>query len=107
MSNKKVLKTRKKIENTSIKTRIVVRKSLKYDYLQAINNSDKKVLFGLSTQKIKGKTRQEKDIILAEKFAEILKGKKITKIVFDRSGYKYHGRIKLIADTLRKNGITF
>lgn len=92
---------------SNIKTRVAIKKSLKYDYLQAIDIETGNIIFGLSTQKITGKKRIEKDIKLAEDFAKKLKVKKITKIIFDRMGNKYHGRIKLIADTMRKQGINF
>ena len=45
--------------------------------------------------------------IVAEKLAKKAQEKKITKIYFDRSKYKYHGRIKIFAETLRKNGMDF
>ena len=45
--------------------------------------------------------------IVAEKLAKKAQEKKITKIYFDRGVYKYHGRIKIFADTLRKNGMEF
>ena len=45
--------------------------------------------------------------IVAEKLAKKAQEKKITKIFFDRGGYKYHGRIKIFAETLRKNGMEF
>ena len=45
--------------------------------------------------------------IVAEKLAKKAKEKKITKIYFDRGFYKYHGRVKTFADTLRKNGMEF
>ena len=45
--------------------------------------------------------------IVAEKLAKKANEKKITKIYFDRGGYKYHGRVKIFAETLRKNGMEF
>ena len=45
--------------------------------------------------------------IVAEKLAKKAQEKKITKIFFDRGNYKYHGRVKIFAETLRKNGIDF
>ena len=45
--------------------------------------------------------------IVAEKLAKKANDKKITKIYFDRGGYKYHGRIKIFEETLRKNGMEF
>ena len=45
--------------------------------------------------------------IVAEKLAKKAQEKKITKIFFDRGTYKYHGRVKIFAETLRKNGMEF
>ena len=57
-----------------------------------------------SNQKI---NKIELSKIVAEKLAKKAQEKKITKIFFDRGVYKYHGRIKIFADTLRKNGMEF
>ena len=51
--------------------------------------------------------KSELSKIVAEKLAKKAQEKKITKIYFDRGNYKYHGRIKIFAETLRKNGIDF
>ena len=53
------------------------------------------------------KTKSELSILVAEKLAERAKEKKIEKIYFDRGIYKYHGRVKKFAETLRKNGMEF
>ena len=53
------------------------------------------------------KNKSELSVIVAEKLANKAKEKKISKIYFDRGVYKYHGRIKLFAETLRKNGMDF
>ena len=53
------------------------------------------------------KNKTELSKIVAEKLAKKANEKKITKIYFDRGIYKYHGRIKIFADTLRKNGMEF
>ena len=53
------------------------------------------------------KNKNELSIIVAEKIAKKAQEKKITKVYFDRGVYKYHGRIKIFADTLRKNGMEF
>ncbi len=55
----------------------------------------------------KAKNKSELSKIVAEKLAKKAQEKKITKIFFDRGGYKYHGRIKIFAETLRKNGMEF
>ena len=53
------------------------------------------------------KKKSELSSIVAEKLAKKAQEKKISKIYFDRGIYKYHGRIKIFADTLRKNGMEF
>ena len=55
----------------------------------------------------KTKNKSELSKIVAEKLAKKAQEKKITKIYFDRGIYKYHGRIKIFAETLRKNGMDF
>ena len=53
------------------------------------------------------KNKSELSVIVAEKLAKKAQEKKISKIYFDRGIYKYHGRIKIFAETLRKNGMEF
>ena len=53
------------------------------------------------------KNKTELSVIVAEKLAKKAQEKKITKIFFDRGVYKYHGRVKVFAETLRKNGMDF
>ena len=55
----------------------------------------------------KTKNKSELSVIVAEKLAKKAQEKKISKIYFDRGIYKYHGRVKIFAETLRKNGIEF
>ena len=55
----------------------------------------------------KTKNKSELSVMVAEKLAKKAQEKKITKIFFDRGIYKYHGRIKVFAETLRKNGMEF
>ena len=58
----------------------------------------------LKSQKLK---KSDLSTLVAEKLAEKAKLKNISKIYFDRGVYKYHGRVKIFADTLRKNGMDF
>ena len=55
----------------------------------------------------KTKNKSELSVIVAEKLAKKAQEKKISKIYFDRGIYKYHGRVKILAETLRKNGMEF
>ncbi len=96
-----------KVKAHTDRIRITVYKSLNYDYLQAIDDKQHKTIAGVTTKKVEGKSRMEKAEKLGETLAQILNEKKIKNVVFDRRGYKYHGRIKTIAESLRKNGINF
>lgn len=79
-------------------------------YLQLIDDAEGRTVCTVSTL---GKEFKEKNLksaknieaakVLAETFAEKLKQKNITKVVFDRSGYRYHGKVKVIAETLREH----
>ena len=65
--------------------------------------SDVKILTG----KDKNKTGEEKSLLIGELLAKRAKEKNINEVFFDRGAYKYHGRVKLFAETLRKNGLKF
>ena len=69
--------------------------------LLSASSIEKDIKSGAKTNKI------ELSKIVAEKLAKKANEKKINKIFFDRSGYKYHGRVKVFAETLRKNGMDF
>jgi large subunit ribosomal protein L18 len=96
------LHIRKKLNGTKDRPRVFVFRSNKYVYLGLANDDEGKVLFSL-----KGGKNKDEAIKLAKNFAKTLKTKKIKAIVFDRSGYKYSGVIKTLADTIREDGITF
>jgi len=104
---------RKKIKGTTERPRVFIYKSNRYIYTQVIDDIAGQVLFGTSTleKAFRGKAGQTKNIKAAEELGKVLaqrlKEKKITKIVFDRGAYPYHGRIRKIAETLRKEGIIF
>ena len=110
---KRKLRNRKKLKKVNInRYRVSVSKSLKNIFVQIIDDKQKKTLVSASSiekdiksgQKV-NKTELSK--IVAEKLAKKAQEKKITKIYFDRGIYKYHGRVKLLADELRKNGMEF
>ncbi|MCM8800723.1 MAG: 50S ribosomal protein L18 [Candidatus Omnitrophica bacterium] len=104
---------RLKIQGTSQRPRLVVSRSLKNLYAQIIDDTQNRTIFSLSTldKQIKDKFPCAGNIKAAEFFGEVFaqkaKEKGITKIVFDRAGYLYHGRIKAFAEALRKGGLQF
>jgi len=104
---------RKKIKGTPERPRVFVFKSNRYIYAQAINDLDGTIIASASTLekdfRESGKSTKNKEAcqLLGERLAQRLKEKNITKIVFDRGIYPYHGRIKILAETLRQNGLSF
>ncbi len=120
MKNKKELsrlkrhqRIRLRLFGDAIEPRLIVRRSLKNLYAQLIDDVGKKALFSLSTldKEIKKVCTSAGNIkaaqLFGEAFAALAKEKGISKIVFDRAGYLYHGRIKAFADALRKGGLVF
>lgn len=101
------------MQGTSIRPRLVVHRSLKNLSAQLVDDTKNITLFSLSTlhKEIKQKFSHSGNTKAAEFFGEIFakmaKEKGITKIIFDRAGYLYHGRIKAFAETLRKGGLEF
>ena len=102
------IKIRKRIAGTAERPRLVVFRSLACIYAQVINDDTRKVLANASDMKIKGKaTKTEKAKQVGIAVAKLAQEKKIDKVVFDRNGYKYHGRIKALADGAREGGLQF
>ena len=92
--------------------RLSISRSSKNISAQIIDDSKKITLLSASSvekdiKSVNKTNKTELSIIVAEKLAKKAQEKKITKIFFDRGVYKYHGRIKVFAETLRKNGMEF
>tara|TARA_B100000579_G_C22678416_1_gene779090 strand:+ start:571 stop:924 length:354 start_codon:yes stop_codon:yes gene_type:complete len=107
---KRKIRNRKKLKDVNTnKLRITVFKSSKNISAQIIDDKvSKTIVSASSTEKELKKTKSKKmDLsnILGELLAKRAKEKKISSVYFDRGGYKYHGRIKALADSLRKNGL--
>ena len=111
-TKKRELRNRKKLKNVSTnRYRISVFKSLKNISAQIIDDKEKKTLVSVSSieKEIKAnkKKKSEVSVLIGEILAKRAVEKKITNVYFDRGSYKYHGRIKMFADSLRKNGLEF
>ena len=91
--------------------RLSISRSTKNISAQIIDDNKQKTLFSASSneKEVRGlkKNKTELSVLVAEKLAKKAHTKKITKIYFDRGIYKYHGRVKVFAETLRKNGMEF
>ena len=109
---KRKLRNRKKLKDVNNnRYRISVTKSLKNFSVQIIDDKQKKTLVSASSIEKdikKNKVKKiEKSSLIGEILAKRAKEKNINEVYFDRGGYKYHGRIKVFAETLRKNGLKF
>tara|TARA_Y100000590_G_scaffold455288_1_gene603648 strand:- start:1918 stop:2271 length:354 start_codon:yes stop_codon:yes gene_type:complete len=110
---RKSFRVRNKLKRVSSfdRYRLSVSRSAKNISAQIIDDLNNKTLVSASSiekdLKIQKKTKMELSTIVAEKLAKQAKEKKITKVYFDRGMYKYHGRVKMFAEILRKNGMEF
>jgi large subunit ribosomal protein L18 len=102
------LSIRSKIIGSADRPRICVFRSNKHLTVQVIDDNAQQTLFSVQTfgkDAIKGGSNKEGAKAVGVAVAEGLKGKSITNAVFDRSGYKYHGVVATLADSVRENGI--
>ncbi len=106
-------RVRVKVQGTAGKPRLCVFKSLKQIYAQLIDDTDSKVITGASTltKEVKVDVKYGGNVESAKKVGQYL-GKKaqelgITHVVFDRNGFKYHGRIRAVAEGAREAGLIF
>ena len=107
---KRTQRIRSKLKkNNKGRFRISIFRSSKNISAQIIDDKNSKTLVSASSnsKKISDKKKKDLSISIAETLAKRAVEKKITNVYFDRGKYKYHGRIKIFADTLRKNGLTF
>ncbi|OGW78923.1 MAG: 50S ribosomal protein L18 [Omnitrophica bacterium RIFCSPLOWO2_02_FULL_45_16] len=105
---------RKKIIGTKERPRLSIRRSINHLYAQIIDDTAAKTLISLSTLSpdLRGKLAKSAGNVkgaslLGAVLAEKCKKESITKVVFDRAGYLYHGRVKALADAARKGGLSF
>ncbi len=108
--NKRVKRIRSKIKKVSKERfRLTVFRSSRNISAQIIDDKNNKTLVSASSIKEKNTNKKKADLslLVAESLAKKAMEKKITKIYFDRGGYKYHGRIKIFAEALRKGGLKF
>ncbi len=105
---------RRKIVGTKERPRLSVRRSINHLYTQIVDDAAGKTIVQLSTVSKDMKDKISKSggnvkgaALLGTALAEKCKKEGITKVVFDRAGYLYHGRVKALADAARKGGLSF
>lgn len=108
------IRIRKRLSGTATAPRLCVFKSTSYIYVQAVDDTKGVTIAAASSLEpaVKGSLKTSgKHVSVAEKVGELvserLKAKGIERVVFDRSGYLYHGRVKALADGARKGGLQF
>jgi large subunit ribosomal protein L18 len=101
------LRVRKKVHGTSERPRLVIFRSLKHISAQIVDDVAGRTLLTVSSSNIETGKKTEKSLQVGQLIAARAKDAGITKVVFDRAGYKYHGRVKAVADGARKGGLEF
>lgn len=110
---KRKQRIRRKIIGTTECPRLSIFRSLRHCYAQLIDDSKNKTILGVSTlsKDLKGVSGKSGNIEAAKKVGEVIAQKalemNITRAVFDRNGYLYHGRVKALAESARKIGLKF
>ena len=100
-------KIRSRVRGTSVRPRLSVFRSNKFIYAQVIDDNSGKTLVQASDVKATKGTKIERAKQVGRMIAEAAIGAKIDKVIFDSNGFKYTGRIKLVADEARANGLKF
>ena len=104
---KRHLRVRNKVSGTAERPRLVVFRSLKHIYAQLVDDTSSKTIATVSDLNIEQGKKAERAAEVGKLIAERAKTAGITRVVFDRAGYRYHGRIKAVADGARKGGLEF
>jgi large subunit ribosomal protein L18 len=107
MRQRRHLRVRKKVTGTQERPRLVVYRSLKHIYAQIVDDIARRTILTVSDSGIDEGKKTEKSAEVGRQLAAKAKAAGITQVVFDRAGYKYHGRVKAVADGAREGGLEF
>ena len=103
------LRVRKRVHGTAARPRLVVFRSSKHIYAQVVDDDKGVTLVGAADTsdgiQVEGSGKTAKSHAVGRLIAAKAKEKGIAKVVFDRGGYQYHGRVKAVADGARKGGL--
>ncbi len=105
------LRVRQKVAGTAERPRLVVFRSLKHIYAQLVNDDLGVTILGVGDTsegvQVEGGGKVARGKAVGKLLAERAKAAGVTRVVFDRAGYKYHGRVKALADAAREGGLKF
>lgn len=99
-------RVRHKLKRVSQRPRLVVNRSNKHIFAQIVDKQGK-VLASASDLKAKKGTKVERATQVGQELAKLAKKAKVTQVAFDRGNYKYHGRVKAVAQAARAGGLEF
>ena len=103
------LRVRKKVEGTAARPRLVVFRSLKHIYGRLVDDDRGATLLGVSDasegMQVEGNGKVARAKAMGKLLAEKAKAQGISRVVFDRAGYKYHGRVQAVAEGAREGGL--
>lgn len=99
-------KIRARLQGTAVRPRLVVFRSLAHMEVQLIDDGAGRTLLSATDRNKRG-NKTERAKALGAEIAKLILAKKITQVVFDRAGYKYHGRVKALAEAARQTGLKF
>lgn len=104
-------RTRAKIHGTASRPRLTVYRSLKHVYAQVIDDDAGKTIASANDQKLSKEKQSGNKSEVAREVGKLIakhaKAKKITEVIFDKGGVRYHGRVKEVAEGAREGGIKF
>ena len=101
------VRVRAKVAGTAERPRLVVFRSLKHIYAQLVDDTANRTIATVGDQDILTMKKTEKATEVGKRIAERAKALGLTKVVFDRGGYQYHGRVKAVAEGAREGGLEF
>ena len=101
------VRVRKNLAGTQARPRLVVFRSLKHIYAQLVDDAANRTIATVGDQDILTMKKTEKATEVGKRIAERAKALGLTKVVFDRAGYQYHGRVKAVAEGAREGGLEF
>jgi large subunit ribosomal protein L18 len=100
------LRIRSRVKGSAEMPRLVVFRSVRFTYAQLIDDNTGKVVVAASDMKAKKGTKVERAGAVGKELAEKAAAAGVKTCVFDRNGYKYHGRVKAVAEGAREGGLT-
>ncbi|MBI2117583.1 50S ribosomal protein L18, partial [Candidatus Peregrinibacteria bacterium] len=98
---------RTKVRGSALRPRMTVFRSLRSLYVQVIDDDAQRTMAAVSTKECTTSPNVKGALLLGERIAEKALAAGVTRVVFDRNAYKYHGQVKALADAARKAGLQF